>query len=304
MLTTGIISNAYYSYVNRQFMYDKMHAACMSAKHYARKIIFLFLMIDMLVSAAQQPRYTLIKAIPIKGTYLKVDHFGNTYIVNEKNQLHKYKPNGQFVQFYNVVGLGKIGFVDVSNPMKVLIYFPRFTTIKIVDVTLSEKGHVNLLSKGYDRVNALCLSLDNNIWIYDEITFRLQKLNDNLEIIRQSEDLTTLLQTPVRPRFILEKDNQLFVNDPDTGILVFDIYGTYIKTIPIKGLKEFQKLGNLLIYYNNDRLHTYHLQALQLAEMPLPVVGSRIVDAKLAHNLLAVLTENELLLYSFSLETK
>jgi hypothetical protein len=253
---------------------------------------------------AQSPNYTLLKSIPIKGAYLKMDNFGNSYVVNEKNELHKFKPNGQFVQFYNIVGFGKIGFVDVSNPMKALVYYPRFTTIKILDVTLSDKGKVNLLAQGYDRVNALCLSLDNHIWIYDEITFRLKKLNDNLDIIRQSEDLTTLLQMPVRPNFIMEKDNLLFVNDPEIGILVFDIYSTFIKTIPIKGLKEFQKLGDLLIYFTDGKLQTYHLKALQFAEIMLPVTDSKVLDAKLSNDLLGILTENELLLYSYSITGK
>jgi hypothetical protein len=251
-------------------------------------------------SAAQQANnYSLIKIIPIKGTYLKIDNFGNTYVVNDKNELHKFKPNGEFVKFYNVVGIGKIGFVDVSNAMKVLAYYPRYTTIKILDVTLSDKASINLLNLGFDRVNAMCLALDNNIWIYDEIGFRLKKIDDNLNIKQQSEDLTTQLQLNVRPNFMLEKDNLLFVNDPEIGILVFDIYSTYIKTIPIKGLKEFQKLKDLLIYYHEGKLHSYHLKTLAFSEIPLPETTDNITDVKVETEHLAMLTENELLLYKF-----
>jgi hypothetical protein len=267
-------------------------------------IIIIFSIFQFSDSFAQSPNYSLIKTIPFKGTYMKMDNFGSTYVVNEKNELHKFKANGDFVHFYSIVGIGKIGFVDVSNPRKVLTYYPRYTTIKILDVTLSDKGSVNLLNSGFDRVNALCLSLDNNIWIYDEITFRLKKLNDNLDIIRQSEDLTTLLQAPVKPNFILEKDNLLFVNDPEIGILVFDIYSTYIKTIPIKGLKEFQKLKDQIFYFHEGKMQSYHLKALQFSEIQLPEINDSIIDVKIQAEHLAILTQNELLLYSYTISQK
>jgi len=251
-------------------------------------------------SAAQEANnYSLIKIIPIKGSYLKMDNFGNSYVINDKNELHKFKTSGQFVQFYSVVGLGKIGFVDVSNAMKVLTYYPRYTTIKILDVTLSEKADMKLLGLGFDRVNALCLALDNNIWIYDEISFRLKKINDNLDIIQESEDLTTQVQMSVRPNFIMEKDNLLFMNDPEIGILVFDIYSTYIKTIPIKGLKEFQKLKDLLIYYHEGKLQSYHLKTFEFTEIPLPATTDTIIDVKVETEHMGILTQNELLLYKF-----
>jgi hypothetical protein len=291
-------SEAYWFYCIYQ--QNKTKAAFLNLKY----LITLVICLQVLTVVAQTPHYKRLKSVPINGRYMKMDNLGNSYVVNQKNELHKFAPNGRFIQFYNIVGLGNIGFVDVSNPMKVLVYYPRFTTIKILDVTLSDKGTVNLLAHGYDRINALCLSLDNHIWIYDEITFRLKKLNHNLEIIRQSEDLTTLLRMPVRPNFIMEKDNLLFVNDPEIGILVFDIYSTYIKTIPIKGLKEFQKSGDLLIYFDAGRLQTYHIKALQFSEITLPETDSKIIDAKIGNDLLTLLTENELILYSYSIKEK
>jgi hypothetical protein len=243
--------------------------------------------------------FNLINEIEISGKYLKIDNLGNTYVVNDKNELRKFNIKGEPLQFYNAVRYGKIGSVDVSNPLKPLVYFPSYNTIRVLDVTLSDKGKIALMDMGFDRVNAMCLSLDNHIWIYDEITFRLKKINDRLEIIQQSENLSTLLQMPVRPDFIMEKDNLLLLNDPNIGILVFDIYTTYSKTIPIKDLKEFQKLKEVIYYFKEGKLQSFHTKTLQFNTIPLPETEDEIIDVKIENNLLGILTKSKLLLYGF-----
>ncbi len=262
-------------------------------------INFLLLLLLQFSFSASAQQYKLVKEIPVKGRYLKVDNFGNTYIVNHKNELHKFQSDGTALQFYGEIRFGKVGHIDVSNPMKPLVYFPSFNTIRILDVTLSDKGVVNLMELGFDRVNAMCLSLDNNIWIYDEITFRLKKINDKLEIINQSEDLTTLLQASVKPNFIIEKDNQLFVNDPDIGILVFDVYATYNKTIPIKDIKEFQKIKDFIYYYIGNQFFAFNMKTLDTAEIPLPEFIGELQSVKIENGLLSILTNTSLLIYSF-----
>lgn len=266
-------------------------------KKYSLLLFTFFVLLLQPVLKAQT--YTLVKEIPIKGRYLEMDNLGNSYVVNEKNELHKFKPNGQFVQFFSEVKFGKIGFIDVLNPLKPIIYYPGFNTLRILDVTLSDKGSLNLMQLGFDRVNAMCLSLSGDIWIYDEIEFRLKKINENLEIIMQSEGLTTLLQMPVKANYILEKDNWLMLNDPKIGILVFDIYATYNKTIPIKGLNDFQKIKDNIYYFQDGKMQSFNLKTLQYNEIVLPKINEAIIDVKIESAQLSILTENQLLLYSF-----
>lgn len=266
---------------------------------YQSSVLQAFIIILLFAQNSTAQQFSLINEIEIKGKYLKMDNLGNTYVVNDNNELRKFNIKGEPLQFYNAVRYGKIGSVDVSNPLKPLVYFPSYNTIRILDVTLSDKGKIALMDMGFDRVNAMCLSLDNHIWIYDEITFRLKKINDRLEIIQQSENLSTLLQMPVRPNFIMEKDNLLLMNDPNIGILVFDIYTTYTKTIPIKDLKEFQKIKEVIYYYKEGKLQSFHTKTLSFETILLPLVEDEIIDVKIENNLLGILTKNKLLLYGF-----
>jgi hypothetical protein len=68
----------------------------------------------------------------------------------------------------------------------------------------------------------------------------------------------------------------VYLNDPLVGILVFDIFGSYQKTIPILGLKKFAvkegkiiygKGGHILQYQNlrTDTLRTIQIKMEQFS---------------------------------------
>src|SRR5690349_13769298 len=60
-------------------------------------------------------------------TDFNVDNLGNIYVVGPSGQLKKMKPNGDSLAvFNNVRQYGKINFIDVSNPLKVLLHFKDY----------------------------------------------------------------------------------------------------------------------------------------------------------------------------------
>ena len=50
---------------------------------------------------------------------------------------------------------------------------------------------------------------------------------------------------------MLEHNNYLYLNCPQIGIYVFDIFGAFSKVISIKGLSHFQ-VSDQLIYFQKD----------------------------------------------------
>ena len=90
----------------------------------------------------------------------------------------------------------------------------------------------------------------------------------------------------------------LFVNEPDIGILVFDIFGTYIKTLLIKGLSQFQVHQDQLIYFKDGICHSYHLKTLQEGQILLPDVQG-IKAISIEKERLFLLRENHLDLYAY-----
>ena len=74
--------------------------------------------------------FALALTVPQDIVDFSVDNLGNIYVINTDNQLKKLSPQGDSLAvFDDVRRYGKISFVDVTNPLNILVYYRDFTTI-------------------------------------------------------------------------------------------------------------------------------------------------------------------------------
>jgi hypothetical protein len=122
-----------------------------------------------------------------------------------------------------------------------------------------------------------------------------------MKTVHSSGNLGQLTGNELKPNFLLEADNRVYLNNPAIGVLVFDIYGTYIKTIPIKELNSFQISDDEMVYFKNGELHSYQLKTLTEKNILLPASDSSasILSARIERSKLYLLNKQNLSLYSF-----
>ena len=185
-------------------------------------------------------QFTLISSFPIKATSLSVDNFSNFYTVGD-NQITKFDKAGTQLQTYDEVKYGKIGSIDISNPLKITVYYPDFMQAVLLDRFLSYFTTYNFFDLGYQNVTAVGSSSDGYLWFYDNLSFTLKKVDETGKVQLQSQPVNQLINTVITPTFIMEKSGQVYVNDPAVGVLVFDNFGAYYKTIPVLGLQRFAR---------------------------------------------------------------
>jgi len=215
--------------------------------------------------------YELIKEINIQAKWMATDKLQQLYLITIENEIIKYSPEGkELFRFCNNT-LGDLTHIDITNPFSVLLYYPDFLTVYTLDRTLNKTGEFNLLDLNLTDVVTIGMSNDNNVWLYDFVFHRIKKINRNGEVLRESIiNLSNEFESPLLPNFILERENWLYVNDPNLGILVFDIYAQYQKTIDIKNLTYFQIIDNQLIYKEKEKLKSFHLKSLATQIIDLP----------------------------------
>ena len=226
------------------------------------------------------------------------DQLQQCYLVTPQNEVIKYNNAGNIQFRFNNNRLGELAFVDATDPFNLLLYYPEFLTVILLDRTLSQTGEYNLYDLDVVEVKALGLSNDNNLWIYDDVSFKVKKINQqNGETLVQSDDLSLVLGLTIQPNFIIERQNWVFVNDPNIGVLQFDLFGQYVKTLDINGLEQFQIHDNRLIYQKEGQLFAFHLESLNTQKIPLPEkVKGKIQVQK---NRMYVQTGEELRVYSY-----
>ena len=218
--------------------------------------------------------FTHHNSIPVKAKAISADHLQNTYVITEDNEVIKYNAAGDVLFRFNDNTQGELTFLDPSNPLNLLLFYPDFQTLIILDRTLSEQTRLNLLDLDIPQVTSMGWSRDNQIWIYDDLNFKLKKINTRKEITASSENLSLILPTVPHPSQICIYGTWVFLNDPAIGLLVFDQFGQYDRTIPITGIQYFQIIGDTLLGSKESGFFQLDLLNGKVSSLELPEKAS------------------------------
>lgn len=242
--------------------------------------------------------YHQINSIPFSNlSFLTTDKLGNTYVIIG-NQLLQFDPNGKPIANFSRNNLGSIRSIDASNPMKILMFYPDFAQLVVLNNKLAEQSSINLRASEINQPIVACGSENGGYWIYDNDDDQLKKLDLNLQIAYQSGNLTQVLGYKVQPRFLTEGSGFVYMSDPENGILVFDLFGTYYKLLPFKGLMSFQVIDQNILFVKENKLFRYDSKTAAEQEVLLPVHDS-ILNARIEGQQLYLLTSDSLSFYSF-----
>jgi hypothetical protein len=232
---------------------------------------FIYLCLFLSVPAFSQSKYKLVTSIAVESRFFTTDNQGNMYVVT-KNELIKFNKSGKELYKFSTKNFGSISYVDASNMMKILVYFKDFSQVLFLDNTLSANGEPVSFDKiGLQQVRLVSSSFNNGMWIYDQQNFELLQMNTSYEIIHKTGNLSSLLNTELQPDILLEKDNRVYLNNPSSGILIFDIYGTYFKTIPVKNAGQFQVIGDQVYFLRDNKLKAYNIKTTDESEFSAPL---------------------------------
>ena len=236
------------------------------------KKIIVFFLISVVCFSFQisDPQKLILKA---KQNYFTGDNFGNVYLVNNE-ELMKYLASGKFFARYSNLKFGNITSLDATNPLKLLLYYRDFQQIVFLDNQLSNNSDaVSLEQLGYEQTDVVCAGANNSFWLYNKQNNELIRFNENLKRIASTGNLKQILQTELSPNFILEHNGFLFLNCPETGIYVFDIFGAFIKIVALKNLKHFQVNENIIYYQKDSSLCSYNYKLFEEACKTMPDNG-------------------------------
>lgn len=226
--------------------------------HKLISILFLFL---GLCSFLPKENVNNTIQIATDAKQVEVDNLGNIYLISE-HEIKKYKPNGTYFGTFSTMLYGEIASVDVSNPLKILLFFNSTSTLQFLD---------NMHGKSFSEIaltiptlssNLAATSYNSGYWIYNASAFELSRYDANNNPSNTVNNIHLIINERLHPNFMCEKDNYLYLNDPESGIFVFDIYGTFYKKIPIRGLMKFNVQEGVISYFKNNYLLKYSTLSL------------------------------------------
>jgi hypothetical protein len=241
-------------------------------------ILFLILSGTQRVPAQDPPSYgaaaaDFTKTLTITQDIVEfsVDNLGNIYMINSDNQLKKLNSRGDSLAVFNDVRrYGKIGSIDVTNPLKILVYYRDFTTIIELDRFLNIINTIDLRPLNILQAKAVGLAYDNNVWVFDELDARLKKIGDDGTLVDQTTDFRQLFDTVPDPGSVLDRDGLVYLYDTARGVYIFDHYGTLKTHLDFSGWKDFNVIGKNMLGRDAAKFYRYQQATLNLQEEPIP----------------------------------
>lgn len=197
------------------------------------------------------------------------DEMGNVYALRG-DVLELYNSKGASWLRNSVKTFGRITHIDAFYSLKPMVFSPEQGQLAVLDNTLSLQGSVlNLPRDGFPQVVLACMSVQNSFWFFDQRELSLIRVDPQLRKLANTGRVDQLLGISFAPTSMQEFDNRLYVNDPSEGILVFDLFGTYAKTIPLKDVESFEVRNGVLYYFSKGHLFVYDMLSFAITEHPL-----------------------------------
>ncbi len=262
-------------------------------------LLFLFTLSSFYCSAQSDSNFTFIKTIPGHFTAFEVDKLDNIFLIDDNNQLKKINGRGDSMGVFNdVKKYGSLTYIDVNNPLKILLYYKSFASIITLDRFLSIRNSINLRKEHIFSVNSLATSYDNNIWIFDEQEYQLKKISEEGKSLQQTVDIRLLLNETISPTKIFDHENFVYLYDPEKGFYIFDYFGAYKNKLSFLQWTDVNISNNTVYGFFNNQLESYQLGSLQLKEYRLPAFFGEYISIKAVNGKIYLLRDAGIDIYS------
>ncbi len=246
-----------------------------------RSIAF-FLCVLTLRLCAQEPAEHVV----VKGAYdlFTTDELGHVYAL-KGDELRLYNAGGKMLMHNSLKNFGTITTIDAFSSLKPMIFSAPQGMLALLDNTLAIQGTpIDLNRAGFPQVTRACMSVQNAFWFFDERLMQLTRVDAQLRPLATTGRLDQLLGFMPRPASMQEFDSWLYVCDPENGVLVFDLFGGYAKTIPIMGARSIQVRDGFIVFLKDGVLHSYNMMKQEI-ELPVTWLISnkeaRPIDARI-----------------------
>jgi hypothetical protein len=234
-------------------------------------LIFSFLLVLQPACAQEDSAFKFIKTIKGSFSNFYVDNLDNVYLITGNNQLKKINANGDSAGVFNDVRrYGRLHSLDVTNPLKLLLYYKNFSTIVSLDRFLNSRNSIDLRKQNMFRVKAVAMAYDNNMWVVDEQEFKLKKIDEQGKTIFETIDWRQLFDTVPSPECIFDREGYVYLYDSKKGFYIFDYYGAFKNRLTFTGWSSPEVSGNTVYGFADKKLYSYRQSSLALKEYRLP----------------------------------
>ncbi len=254
--------------------------------------LILFLVLCLSIVANSQ--VVEVARIPALAQSFKVDKLGSFYFLNN-NVLKKTDKDNNLLASYDKYSFGGISVLDVSDPLRILLFYSDFNSIVYLDNNLSElRDPIILDNLEYYDIQAVCSSTDGGFWVYDNQKSQVKSHNKNLSVVKSGVMLYSMIENDA-PTEIILSTNYIFLKLNSNGIIVLDKFGNYISKV--------ESESESIMSIDNDILYLLDSNSIKLVnivdghEEVIPIPELKVVDFEVSGKKMFILADKSLITF-------
>ncbi len=199
------------------------------------------------------------------------DHLDNIYFLDDHKLIKIATTSGAILE-YGSLSIGEISSADVSNPFQILLFYRDFNQILFLDNKLSRlRSEINLSDLDIEQAILACSSGRGGFWVFSDRGNHLVFFDQQFRNSHQSMIISSITGSNIKPVYMTEAQNQLYLHIPGEGILVFDQFASYKKTIPYYGPDRFQVMNGKIIYFQDGKLLSLDISNNEIIDIVIPL---------------------------------
>ena len=196
--------------------------------------------------------------------FIGLDKFDDLYYL-KNNVLFKVNDNQNW-QFkdYN---LGEIHFVDITNPLQILVFYKNFQSIVILDNQLNEIRRTAINPEENFFIKHISLSIQNKMWFYDE---KFQRFG--LFDMQKSHWSSFPYVIKNNPISFFSSLNNLYWLDENNNLFEMSIFGQVNKLVNFDQNTFVHAVNDLtIIFEKNKKFFQMNYKKDEVLEIKIPL---------------------------------
>lgn len=197
----------------------------------------------------------LQKELPGNFSQFRVDELGSIYVFTSTGQIKKYNASLDSLAVFNdVKRYGQLHTIHAENPLRTILFFKNFNTVVLLDRMMQMIQKIDLRKLNLYQISAIAPSYDNRLWIFDQQSGKIKKINFDGSLAFESTDLRLVFDEVVHPFKMIEHQGSLYLLDSTTGVYQFDYYGGFKKKFTYPHTVDIESWGNALLGIEKNRI--------------------------------------------------
>ncbi|TXK73885.1 hypothetical protein [Mesonia sp. HuA40] len=253
------------------------------------KLFLFFFIISVNLLQAQTQEGTILNTLKAD-KFVGVDVFGRYYFI--KDQVFYKKTQNDLKQYTNL-NLGNLSLVDISNPLRISLFYQDFNTVVILDNQLNPITKINFNNLTPLRIlKAAYTAQNNSLWL-------VNTEQGILDFFNFPQQKTLYQSPPVLSNEAFHASNLThFFEAQENKIRVFNIYGNITQEFYFKGAEQLVATANHLYVYAEGNFYRLNLNSNEV--LKLDIYENDVKDFYVSKENLYIYKQNKLIYYQIN----